>query len=72
MNYYWSEEEVRSKLQNMIVNAFNEVLAVAEEHKVNMRIAAYMNALKRIADAMLVRKQNPFLPITSPQRISTK
>ncbi|MGA3192938.1 MAG: Glu/Leu/Phe/Val dehydrogenase [Candidatus Bathyarchaeia archaeon] len=72
MNYYWSEEEVRSKLQSTIVNAFNEVFAVAEEHKVNMRIAAYMNALKRIANATLVRKQKPSVPITSPQRISAK
>jgi glutamate dehydrogenase len=72
MNYYWSEEEVRSKLQNTIVNAFNEVLTVAEEHKVNMRVAAYMNALKRIADAMLVRRQKSSVPIMSLQRISDK
>jgi glutamate dehydrogenase/leucine dehydrogenase len=72
MNYYWSEEEVRSKLQNTIVSAFKEVLAVAEEYKVNMRIAAYMKALKRVADAMLVRKQKTLVPITSLQRIDSK
>jgi len=72
MNYYWSEEEVRNKLQSTIVSAFKEVLAVSEEYKVNMRIAAYMNALKRIADAMLVRKQKPFVPIASPQDIGGK
>jgi glutamate dehydrogenase len=72
MNYYWSEEEIRSKLRSTIVNAFNEVLAVAEEYKVNLRIAAYMNALKRVADAMLVRKQKPFVPVASQQRISDK
>lgn len=72
MNYYWSEEEVRSKLQNTIVNAFNEVLAVAKEHKTNMRIAAYMNALKRVADAMLVRKQMSFMLSPNPQRIGDK
>jgi glutamate dehydrogenase len=72
MNYYWSEEEVRNKLQSTIVSAFKEVLAVAEEYKVNMRIAAYMKALKRVADAMLVRKQKPFVPITSLQGIGSK
>ena len=72
MNYYWSEEEVRNKLQSIIVSAFKEVLAVAEEYKVNMRIAAYMKALKRVADAMLVRKQKPFVPITSLQGIGSK
>jgi glutamate dehydrogenase len=72
MNYYWSEEEVRNKLESTIVSAFNQVLAVAEEYKVNMRIAAYMKALKRVADAMLVRKQKPFVPIASPQEIGSK
>ncbi|MFB3890310.1 MAG: Glu/Leu/Phe/Val dehydrogenase [Candidatus Bathyarchaeia archaeon] len=65
MNYYWSEDEVRRKLENQIVTAFNGVLAVAEEHKVNMRVAAYMKALKRVADAMIVRKQNSFVPVAS-------
>lgn len=65
MNYYWSEEEVRGKLQSTIVNAFKEVLAVAQEYKVNMRIAAYMNAVKRVSGAMLLRKQNPFVPIAA-------
>ena len=64
MNYYWSEDEVRNKLQNTIVTAFREVLAIAEEHKVNMRVAAYMKALKRVSDAMLVRTSKAFLPVT--------
>jgi glutamate dehydrogenase/leucine dehydrogenase len=65
MNYYWSEEEVRTKLQATIINAFDEVLTVAKEHNVNMRIAAYMNAIKRVADAMLVRKQQAFEPFAN-------
>jgi glutamate dehydrogenase/leucine dehydrogenase len=56
MNYYWAEDEVRSKLERTIVNAFNEVLAVAKEYNVNMRVAAYMNAVKRVSEAMLFRK----------------
>ena len=72
MNYYWSEEEVRNKLQNTIVNAFKEVLAVAEEYKVNMRIAAYMKALKRVADAMLVRQQKNLAPVINLQEVSGK
>jgi len=67
MNYYWSEDEVRAKLENTIVNAFKEVLAVSQQDKVNMRIAAYMNAVKRVADAMLVRTRKSFVPmIASP------
>jgi glutamate dehydrogenase len=67
MNYYWSEEEVRSKLQNTIVNAFKEVSSVAQQYKVNMRVAAYMNAIKRVSGAMLLRKQNSFIPIVTQQ-----
>ena len=63
MNYYWSEEEVRNKLQSTIVTAFKDVLAIAEEYKVNMRVAAYMKALKRVSDAMLVRTQKPFMTV---------
>jgi glutamate dehydrogenase len=72
MNYYWSEEEVRNKLQITIVSAFKEVLAVAEEYKVNVRIAAYMKALKRVADAILVRSQKPFVPLANLQGTGSK
>ena len=65
MNYYWSEEEVRTKLQGTIVNAFKAVLAIAEEYDVNMRVAAYMKALKRVSDAMVVRSQKPFAVVTT-------
>ena len=65
MNYYWTEQEVRAKLEHTIVTAFNNVLAVSQEYKVNMRVAAYMNAIKRVADAMFLRKKKAsiLLPI---------
>ncbi|MGQ9565878.1 MAG: Glu/Leu/Phe/Val family dehydrogenase [Candidatus Bathyarchaeales archaeon] len=56
MNFYWTEEEVRTKLENIITKAFKEVLAMSQQHNVNMRTAAYMLAVKRVADAMLARK----------------
>jgi glutamate dehydrogenase/leucine dehydrogenase len=60
MNYYWSEEEVRNKLESTITNAFKGVLAISEEYDVNMRVAAYMKALKRVSEAMIVRSQKAF------------
>jgi glutamate dehydrogenase len=65
MNYYWPEEEVRVKLENTIVTAFKSVLDVASTHKVNMRIGAYMNAIKRVSDATYLRKKKAFIPIPS-------
>jgi glutamate dehydrogenase/leucine dehydrogenase len=63
MNYYWPEDEVRAKLENTIVTAFKSVLDVALTYKVNMRIAAYMNAIKRVSDAMFIRKKKAFVTI---------
>jgi glutamate dehydrogenase len=54
-NYYWTEEEVNEKLEHMMVNAFNAVFKVREQRKVSMRRAAYMVAVKRLADAMTAR-----------------
>ncbi len=62
MNYYWTEDEVRAKLENTITNAFNNVLAMAQQHNVNMRTAAYMVAVKRVSDAMLLRKGKALFP----------
>jgi len=56
MLYYWSEEEVRAKLKETITKAFNDVLTMSKQHNVNMRTAAYMLAVKRVANAMLARK----------------
>jgi glutamate dehydrogenase len=47
---------VRAKLKETITNAFNDVLSMARQHNVNMRVAAYMLAVKRVADAILARK----------------
>ncbi len=59
MNFYWPEDEVRQRLRNAIVSAFKSVLEIALMYQVNMRIAAYMNAIKRVSDAMFTRKLKP-------------
>ena len=54
-NYYWPEDEVNQKLEQMMVTAFDAVYRVHEQRHVSMRRAAYMVAIKRIADAMAAR-----------------
>ncbi|MED4354392.1 Glu/Leu/Phe/Val dehydrogenase [Schinkia azotoformans] len=49
--YYWSEEEVNDKLRKNLVRAFNNVYDAAEQRKVNMRLAAYMVGIRRMAEA---------------------
>ena len=63
MNYYWPEDEVRAKLQSTIVTAFKSVLNASLTYKVNMRVAAYMNAIKRVSDAMFARKNKTFIQL---------
>lgn len=49
MGYFWKEEMVNERLQDIMVAAFNDVCKYAESHHVNMRIAAYMLAIDRVA-----------------------
>ena len=53
--FYWTEDEVHARLEQKMVRAFQEVLAVAQRNGAPMRTAAYMNALLRIADGLRAR-----------------
>lgn len=57
--YFWSEEEVNDKLEEMMVKAFNDVWAMVEKHKVSLRVAAYMLAVSRVAEAFRERELFP-------------
>jgi glutamate dehydrogenase/leucine dehydrogenase len=72
MNYYWTEEEVRARLQSIITKAFNDVLAISKQYEVNMRVAAYMSAVKRVADAMLTRKRKTCAPAADVVELPSK
>jgi glutamate dehydrogenase (NAD(P)+) len=52
---FWREEEVNTRLEQMMVDAFHDVARVADEHKVSFRIAAFMLAIKRVVDAIQLR-----------------
>jgi glutamate dehydrogenase len=51
-NYYWPKEEVNEKLERNMVNAFHNVYNMSLEKKVDMRTAAYLVGIRRVADAM--------------------
>ncbi len=55
MNFYWTKEEVLSKLDTKMTEAFNAVLDMSLKEKVNMRDAAYMVAIARVVKAMELR-----------------
>jgi glutamate dehydrogenase (NAD(P)+) len=56
---HWSEAVVNAKLREIMVKAFRETLDMATREEVNMRTAAYLLAVKRVADAMEMRGLYP-------------
>ncbi|WP_419876207.1 Glu/Leu/Phe/Val family dehydrogenase [Candidatus Pristimantibacillus sp. PTI5] len=55
MNYYWSEAEVLEKLETNMIQSYVAVRDLAKEHHTDLRTAAYMISIKRIAAAMEAR-----------------
>ena len=54
-NYYWNLELVYSRLDEKMTKAFSDVYAMHERHKSNMREAAYLVSVSRVAEACKLR-----------------
>jgi glutamate dehydrogenase (NAD(P)+) len=52
---FWEEEEVNGYLKRILTKAFAEVLQTAHQEKVDMRTAAHIVALRRLASAIALR-----------------
>jgi glutamate dehydrogenase (NAD(P)+) len=55
IGYFWSEEEVNRRLEEKMVAAFGDVLEMSLQHKVSMRIAAFMLAITRVLEVVQLR-----------------
>lgn len=53
--YYWSEEEVYEQLDRKMTAAYHSVLNASQKYEINMRQAAYVVAVSRVAEAMKLR-----------------
>ena len=53
--YFWKEDEVNAKLNDIVTRAFNETWATHESRNVPMRLAAYGLAVQRVAEATVTR-----------------
>ncbi len=56
---HWSEAVVNEKLRGIMVKAFDETLAIAQREDCDMRTAAYLLAVERVADATTMRGLYP-------------
>lgn len=53
--FFWNEELVNTRLEELMVSNFHQVVSYADRHSVNNRIAAYMLAIDRVAFAIKLR-----------------
>jgi len=53
--FFWNEQTVNDRLQEIMNESFDAVVEYATTHKVNNRTAAYMLALDRVAHAIKLR-----------------
>ena len=53
--YFWEEEEVNTRLEQKMVEAFDDVLKTSLRHKVDLRTAAYIVAISRVGTVTEMR-----------------
>ncbi|HOK87810.1 MAG TPA: Glu/Leu/Phe/Val dehydrogenase [Fervidobacterium sp.] len=58
--FFWDIDEIRSRLTKMMVKAFNEVYKTKEKYNTDMRTAAYILSISRVASAV---KQRGYYPM---------
>ena len=57
--YFWKEDEVNARLNEIVTRAFDETWATYKERQVPMRLAAYGLAVQRVAEATVTRGLYP-------------
>ncbi len=53
--YFWSEATVNERLTDIMQRSFQDVLRIAQQHKVNLRTAAYMLSISRVSTVHKLR-----------------
>ncbi len=59
MSFFWNEDEINGRLQNIIVKAFETGFKMSTEKNIDMRSAAMAVAIQRLEKAMLLRGLYP-------------
>ncbi|MFN3421512.1 MAG: Glu/Leu/Phe/Val family dehydrogenase [Armatimonadota bacterium] len=53
--FFWTEQEINERLRQVIRRAFGEVWSIMQERSVDMRTAAHILAVSRVAEAIKMR-----------------
>jgi glutamate dehydrogenase (NAD(P)+) len=54
-HFFWTEHEINERLERIMVRSFEAVEAKREEQNCDYRLAAYLLAVSRVAEATQVR-----------------
>lgn len=57
--FFWKEEEVNSRLRDILTHAFQRTMALAQREGIDLRTAAMMEAVTRVAQATALRGVYP-------------
>ena len=55
MGYFWTEEIVNARLEQIMVESFREVAEMSAKYKVSLRTGAYIVAIDRVATVYKMR-----------------
>lgn len=55
MHFYWTEQEINERLEQIMVTAYREVADISKEYQVDMRNGAFIIAIKKLAETMEAR-----------------
>jgi len=58
-NFFWSEEEINKRMEEIMRKSFRRVLDVKQSRQVSMRLAAYIVAVQTVSDASNARSIYP-------------
>lgn len=53
--FYWTEEEIDKRLHEIMIKSFNSIYNMAKTRKIDMRLAAYMIGVRKMAEASRFR-----------------
>jgi len=53
--FFWDKDDVDKKLEAVLTKSFDQVMALSAKHKTNMRTAALVLAVQRVAEATTIR-----------------
>jgi glutamate dehydrogenase (NAD(P)+) len=53
--FFWSLDEINARLRRIMVRAYDDVQRTAVEHDIDLRLAAYMLSVSRVAEATMTR-----------------